>query len=104
MFWILGVNLKAPASGIGNTGNGDECPAGYECPSNSAFYSPCVPGTYAPGLGHESCLPCPAGYYCVNATVTPVTCPAGHYCPEGTTAENEFPCSAGSYNNVTGRL
>ena len=102
IFMLTGVNLKVPATGVTYTGTGDICPAGFECPSNSAFYSPCDPGKYSPGEGYDSCLDCPQGHYCVNATVTPVICPAGYYCPVGTTAANEFPCPAGTYNNVTG--
>ena len=43
------------------------------------------------------------GKYCENSTIVPLDCPVGHYCPEGTGREQEFPCDAGTYNNVTSK-
>jgi hypothetical protein len=43
---------------------------------------------------------CPAGYYCLNATVTPTVCPIGMYCITGVdTPEN---CPPGTFGNSTG--
>ena len=98
-----GVNITNPEVGVPFTGVGGKCPAGYECPNNSTFPSPCLPGTYARMDGMPACETCPDGYYCVNATVDPVICPQGYYCPAGTEFAHQYPCEEGTYNNDTGR-
>ncbi|XP_071958404.1 uncharacterized protein [Antedon mediterranea] len=97
-----GVNIRAP-NGANNTGTGGICSAGHECPIGTAVEIPCIPGSYTPMEQMEACLPCPAGKYCENATVTPLDCPVGHYCPESTGYADQYPCPAGSYNNLTGQ-
>ncbi|KAH3741464.1 hypothetical protein DPMN_048189, partial [Dreissena polymorpha] len=102
-FCTIGVSLSVPVVSTGlHTGTGDICPPGAECPYSSGYFSFCKPGTYSPARGSQTCLPCPPGSYCVNATINPVVCPTGHYCPQGTTMALEFPCPMGTYNNVTG--
>ena len=103
-----------------------ECPPGYACPggngwdsnppqqcspghfcelqSSSVTEDPCPAGTYSPKYGlraSSECIICPAGAFCFAASVQ-ITggCPTGHYCPRGTTYGQEFPCPAGTYNDV----
>ena len=45
---------------------------------------------------------CPAGFYCLNNTVSPITCPPGSYCPERTEFSTQFLCPTGTYSNITG--
>ncbi|XP_033122761.1 uncharacterized protein LOC117121631 [Anneissia japonica] len=97
-----GVNIKAP-NGVNNTGTGGICAPGHECPEGTAVQIPCTPGSYAPVAQMSACLPCPAGKYCENATVTPQDCLVGHYCPESTEFAEQYPCQAGTYNNLTGQ-
>ncbi|CAH1797038.1 unnamed protein product, partial [Owenia fusiformis] len=57
------------------------------------------------------CKDCPEGFYCdattQNDTIcshgvqNPLECPSGHFCPNGTKFALEFPCPAGTFNNVT---
>ncbi|XP_051788212.1 uncharacterized protein LOC114657686 [Erpetoichthys calabaricus] len=64
------------------------CPSGYFCPPGTAHpYSfPCPIGSYwnsSLGQGGDTCLPCPAGFYCKSiATETPAVCPHGFFCPQ----------------------
>ena len=73
------------------------CPPGNYCPQGTYIPVPvprgsfapgtanaqatlCLPGTYTPYEGFQSCLTCPAGYQCpTDGTVTPTICPAGTY-------------------------
>ncbi len=78
------------------------CPVGFFC-SNSSQPTPCPPGshsgaiglrnssdecqpcplgTFAPAEDAASCLICPEGFYCANASYLP--CPTEHWCPAGT--------------------
>lgn len=93
------------------------CAKGHYCPSPVATpYNtlpaligsfgpnplPCPAGTYADTLGTPdltSCKPCPAGYYCPQASVEVVDCPQGYYCPENSTAQTS--CPIGRYGNAT---
>ncbi|CBZ49792.1 hypothetical protein NCLIV_002800 [Neospora caninum Liverpool] len=64
------------------------CSAGYYCPEGTKEPVPCIPGTYnafTGGASAESCLPCPAGFFCSSeGTARPTSiCPAGYYCPAG---------------------
>ncbi|XP_071497013.1 uncharacterized protein [Diadema antillarum] len=101
-FCTIGVNVRAP-NGMNNTGVGGSCYAGHECPQGSAAPTPCLAGFYSGYTQRDSCDVCPAGKYCENATVVPLECPVGHYCPDGTEYSDQFPCPAGTYNNVTGQ-
>ncbi len=55
----------------------------------------CAAGSYgAASVGAPpNCASCPAGDYCPDNAVTPVTCPAGSYCPAGSAAP--IACDAG---------
>ena len=48
----------------------DQCPAGYECPSNADFIA-CPAGQYS-ALGDATCTACAAGHY-TTTTGTPPT-------------------------------
>ena len=46
------------------------------------------------------------GYFCDNANgpignLSNYECPMGYYCPGSVNRSNEYPCSAGTYNNRT---
>lgn len=103
------------------------CPAGAYCPANTINPIACPRGTYNLSKGKTavtSCLPCPAGSYCILPTsglgtkyATP--CDAGTYssetnaylktvcikCPAGTTCPSKgmatpLPCPAGTYSSA----
>eukprot|EP01022_Parablepharisma_sp_SALTPOND_P014589 TRINITY_DN199_c1_g1_i1.p1 TRINITY_DN199_c1_g1~~TRINITY_DN199_c1_g1_i1.p1 ORF type:complete len:4309 (-),score=431.50 TRINITY_DN199_c1_g1_i1:34-12960(-) len=66
-----------------------DCAPGYYCPLGSARAQmfPCPAKTFRSRPNGESladCGPCPAGYYCLIATVDPIPCPVGYYCLPGT--------------------
>lgn len=57
----------------------------------------------------DACLPCPAGFYCVNdKSQDPAPCPKGYYCPIKT-GFNWKSCPKGTYDdrgnlaNVSGK-
>ena len=51
----------------------------------------------------KDCLACSGGKYCDGKEGTEQECPVGHYCPPGLTSfSTQFPCPAGTYNDVTG--
>ncbi|EDV28435.1 uncharacterized protein TRIADDRAFT_51343 [Trichoplax adhaerens] len=84
------------------------CWQGHYCPTGSYQPSKCPPGTYQDELGKSSCKDCPAGYFCDSSGSAVVSfnnsaCPSGYYCPSKTQTANQFPCPAGTYNNITGR-
>ena len=83
---------------------GGPCPVGHYCPNGTSYPLGCPPGTYSSTTGLETCISCPAGYFCeLNATTyLGNDCPVGHYCPQGTEYSTQFPCDAGSYNPATG--
>ena len=66
-------------------GVGDICPPGHFCPPQTAHPFPCPAGTYNFVAGQDSCIECPAGYYCPDATIdfSLTSCPPGSYCPTG---------------------
>ncbi|RUS80256.1 hypothetical protein EGW08_011985, partial [Elysia chlorotica] len=83
------------------------CSPGHYCTVGSSIEAVCPSGQYQDLDGEASCKTCPQGYYCDNAgggVTTPASyvCPEGHYCPNGTRYSTEFPCPAGSFNNITG--
>ncbi|OQS02384.1 hypothetical protein THRCLA_21432 [Thraustotheca clavata] len=115
------------------------CPAGSYCPSGSAGPTICPSGSYCPALTQSAtqylcppgtyggsntglttgsqCLPCVAGSYCPQGSVSPTPCPGGHYnpvtsaagihecllCPEGWSCPHvgqtmyTDPCAPGHY-------
>ena len=83
------------------------CDAG----ATSKFFKPCPPGQYQDLPGQDTCKQCPAGKFCIGATVHPLTCPAGFYCEEGQTdyksassVEDNSPkmCPSGTYGGEVG--
>ena len=63
---------------------------------------PCPAGTFTnvsatPDVG--SCITCPEGYYCPQASATPTDCPQGYYCQQG--VGKAEPCPTGTYGNTT---
>ena len=76
------------------------CPQGHFCGEGSAYPTPCGNGTYQNASAQDSCLQCPAGFYCdpgEGTTVSPKLCPAGHYCLPGTSYKKTYPCKARTY-------
>jgi len=66
------------------------CSAGYYCVA--AVKEACPAGTYRGSAGGDSsasCVTCPAGKYCVQATVTPADCVARRYCEAGATGADD---------------
>ena len=88
----------------GQTGIGGICPEGHYCPQGTTVPLPCGVGSFINITGQDTCLPCPAGYYCLETTVmfTETPCPPGRYCPEGTQFADQFRCPARTYFNETG--
>ena len=84
------------------------CPLGHKCIAGVGSPTKCESGKYQDELKQDSCKECPERYYC-NATYGGVEnynlylCPEGYYCPNGTRFAEEFPCSIGTFNNLTGR-
>ena len=85
------------------------CTEGYYCLLRANTKYICPAGTYrqnlndaggSPVLGGElaSCLACPAGKYCPEGTVNPISCTDGHYCPEGSAVQ--LTCDGGFYCNA----
>lgn len=105
------VTVKKCASGYYcNTGSdtpkptvaskGGVCPPGTYCEPGSITPTICPDKYYQNLAAQNSCIICPAGYYCgaSNGTAVPATCPAGFYCPEGTGAVVPS-CPAGTYSS-----
>ena len=78
---------------------------------------PCPVGTYNPDLNGDSlavCLPCIAGFYCHEQTITPtLKCDQGYYCPTnitdgvsdlniGSYGKQQVPCPRATYTDVIG--
>ncbi|OWZ21495.1 hypothetical protein PHMEG_0003953, partial [Phytophthora megakarya] len=59
----------------------------------------CPNGTYAHIKGLSTCLVCPAGASCSDATTSPQPCSTGSYSVVGETQCHD--CQAGTYNNET---
>lgn len=82
----------------------DVCPYGFYCPSRDGRVQkfPCPAGKYGAITGAaseaEACADCPAGQYCLPATInhTWFDCPRGFYCPAG--AAEPVVCPAGKYS------
>eukprot|EP00742_Colponemidia_sp_Colp-10_P018614 GILJ01021514.1.p1 GENE.GILJ01021514.1~~GILJ01021514.1.p1 ORF type:complete len:1858 (-),score=172.31 GILJ01021514.1:2-4912(-) len=75
------------------------CAAGYYCPIGTATPKQfaCPAGTWSNRTnleGANECQPCPAGKYCLVASVGPTgDCAQGHYCPLNSTLPDNFPCT-----------
>lgn len=92
-------------TGFASTKNQIASEPGYFSPAGSIDQLPCLPGTYNNLYHQESCVSCPAGYYCNDTAMTTYVlnlCPAGSYCPEGSTDFQE--CPAGTYSSIAGEL
>ena len=60
-------------------------------------FSPCLFGTYL-SINPTTCTKCPAGYYCPDFNVVPISCPQGNYCPEGSGEPQK--CPVGTYGGI----
>jgi hypothetical protein len=89
-------------SGTGALGNGTLCPTGAHCPTGSPAPVICGAGTYQDEIGKSTCKACPAGFYCLRNTTSPVQCPPGSYCPVSTPSPTEFLCPNGTYSAAYG--
>ena len=61
------------------------CSPGHICAAGSIsrYAEPCPPATYQDQSGQSTCLTCPIGFYCLGATIHPISCPAGYWCDAG---------------------
>jgi hypothetical protein len=67
--------------------------------ANASVATPCKVGEYNPYTAANSCIVCPAGFYCnlVGTSDLLLDCTKGHYCPAN--SSKPTPCLAGSFNN-----
>ena len=86
-----------------NNNVGGKCFTGYYCREGSSWPIPCPAGKYNNVTARETCLDCPAGFFCTINTTSPVECPSGYYCPLNTKTSNANPCPAGTFNNLPSR-
>ena len=123
-YCLQGASTPRPTGETNSHGLvGDVCPQGHYCPEGSVVPTPCPNGTFSAALGAiaeadcRACLegfecsstgltspaaPCPAGYYCLEGTITAtLPCPVGHYCPEGT--NDPVPCPGSTYQDTVGK-
>ena len=104
-YCVKGVMRTCPA-GFLSTVNASECtllcPPGFYCPSNGSAVPCSIPGTYASGGAGYSCLPCPAGYRCLNFT-TPTFCEPNAWSSPGST-NCTLQCPVGSVCPGNGQL
>ena len=77
------------------------CPRGHYCPEGSAQPVGCPPATYSPVEGRASCLPCPAGFYCVAKEFSPTECPAYSFCTNGSSQPTLCPDGSYTLDNTT---
>ena len=82
---------------------GHSCPTGHYCPVGTILPIGCAAGTYQDIEAQGACKPCPIGHYCYNTTshFEPNICPGGYYCPVGSEQPYQYPCPAGTFNNLT---
>ena len=82
---------------------GHSCPTGHYCPAGAILPIGCPAGTYQDIEAQRDCKPCPVGYYCFNTTsdFLPNICPGGYYCPIRSEQPYQYPCAAGTFNNLT---
>ena len=93
-----GASTSTPTDGV----TGDQCTAGHYCPNGTTVPIQCAAGTYMQGLGASSCLPCTAGFFCIDGYNLTI-CPVGYYCPEGT-GHDQQSCPVGTFSNFTGLI
>ena len=80
------------------------CQEGFFCPQGtpSAFNNPCPPGTFSDktkNMKAKDCEICTPGFYCSGGKDAPdEQCPAGYYCLEGTLSKEQYPCPETTYN------
>ncbi|CBY12491.1 unnamed protein product [Oikopleura dioica] len=81
------------------------CPLGYFCIAGSSAPQACAKGKYGPNTGLTaagSCLDCPNGYFCPEATPgypsEEQLCPLGYYCEP----DRMVQCPGGKYNDMRG--
>lgn len=82
------------------------CPSGSVCPPSSILPIKCFLGTYNPSLSginnFASCKWCTAASACSQLGLSAVeVCGKGSVCKEGTHFPDEFPCLAGTENDVS---
>ncbi|POM75997.1 Hypothetical protein PHPALM_6814 [Phytophthora palmivora] len=77
---------KGTSSSVEFAGSVDTCQA-------------CPLGTYAHTEGLSTCMTCPAGASCIDATTSPQPCSTGFY--SGASENQCHECQAGTYNNET---
>ena len=82
-----------------------KCQPGHFCPPKSSNQIRCPSGEYQNKHLASSCKPCPPGYFCDNtdSSILPNNislCPEGYYCPSNTSRKYQFPCPAGTFNNL----
>ena len=99
-FCAEGEKFGSPDKSCDNSYKGDVCPTGQECTGGNAAGDACSSGNFAHITGLDSCMACPAGFGCDDATVFPSdgSCAQNKYCPRGRSPEL---CSAGTFNNGT---
>ena len=95
---VVGSNIPNP---VGRK-FGDICPPGFYCPAKSKRPIGCKAGTYTDESGQPLCKQCPSGFYCTKECKKPILCPPGYYCPPSTEHATQFPCSSGTFINITG--
>ncbi|PFH32688.1 GCC2 and GCC3 domain-containing protein [Besnoitia besnoiti] len=93
-----GAQVAAPT----DNQTGRACPAGGFCPEGATTNAPCPAGTYNPlpgGRDASSCLPCPAGQYCLGTTSTTPdgNCNDGYICKKGSLSPTETPATPGHF-------
>ena len=90
-YCVNGTSYICPNGTYGNT-------TGLSTPMCSG---PCPNGRMCQPPGTQDPYPCPAGYYCNNATVIP--CPAGrHSNGSGVTLDDCVKCAPGTYLPTVG--
>nr|XP_057935999.1 SCO-spondin isoform X4 [Doryrhamphus excisus] len=77
------------------------CSVGHYCEKGSMEPKPCPPGSFQRMQGRDSCMTCPAGFYCSDqGTSSPRLCERGFYCQSA--SSHQRPCPEGFYGNLTG--
>ena len=69
------------------------CTAGNDCTGKTGSAA-CAAGKYSLD-GFQSCITCPAGFYCSSASAAPIACPLGQHSSTG--ASSCTTCTAGFY-------
>lgn len=78
-----------------------KCSPGYTCAAGSIsrYATPCPPGEYNDLSGELVCEICQAGFYCLGATIIPISCPGGYWCTDGVFEPTA--CPIGTYGANT---